>query len=41
MRFFSTYMPDMKYSDEGTTVQLSEIKGYPKINRAAVEEVHR
>ncbi len=35
------YMPDMKYSDEKTAEQLSGIKDYPKINRAAVKEMHR
>jgi putative pyruvate formate lyase activating enzyme len=35
------YMPDMKYSDEKTGEQLSNIKDYPDINRAAVKEMHR
>jgi len=35
------YMPDMKYSDEETAEQFSGIKDYPKINRAAVKEMHR
>jgi len=35
------YMPDMKYSDAGTAKQLSGIKDYPKVNRAAVKEMHR
>jgi putative pyruvate formate lyase activating enzyme len=35
------YMPDMKYSDDKTSEQLSGIKGYPKVNRAAVKEMHR
>jgi len=35
------YMPDMKYSDEETAEQLSGIKDYPKINKAAVKEMHR
>ncbi|GAI27138.1 unnamed protein product, partial [marine sediment metagenome] len=35
------YMPDMKYSDEKTAEQLSGIKGYPKVNKAAVKEMHR
>jgi len=35
------YMPDMKYSDEKTAEQLSGIKDYPKVNRAAVKEMHR
>ena len=35
------YMPDMKYSDEKTAERLSGIKDYPKINRAAIKEMHR
>ncbi|GAH21057.1 unnamed protein product, partial [marine sediment metagenome] len=35
------YMPDMKYSDEKTAERLSGIKNYPKINKAAVKEMHR
>ena len=35
------YMPDMKYSDDKTGEQLSGIKDYPKVNRAAVKEMHR
>jgi len=35
------YMPDMKYSDEKTAEQLSGIKDYPEINRAAIKEMHR
>jgi len=35
------YMPDMKYSDEKTAEQLSGIKDYPRLNRAAVREMHR
>jgi len=35
------YMPDMKYSDEHTAEQLSGIKDYPKVNKAAVKEMHR
>ncbi len=35
------YMPDMKYSDEKIAEQLSEIKDYPKVNKAAVKEMHR
>ena len=35
------YMPDMKYSDEKTAEQLSRIKDYPKVNKAAVREMHR
>jgi len=35
------YMPDMKYSDEKTAEQLSSIKGYPEVNKAAIREMHR
>jgi putative pyruvate formate lyase activating enzyme len=35
------YMPDMKYSDEKTAERLSGIKDYPRVNRAAVKEMHR
>lgn len=35
------YMPDMKYSDEKTAEQLSGIRDYPRVNRAAVKEMHR
>ncbi len=35
------YMPDMKYSDEMVAEQLSGIKGYPAVNRAALKEMHR
>ncbi len=35
------YMPDMKYSDEKIAEQLSGIKDYPRINKAAVREMHR
>ena len=35
------YMPDMKYSDEKTAEQLSGIKDYPEVNKAAIKEMHR
>jgi len=35
------YMPDMKYSDEKVAEELSGIKDYPSINKAAVREMHR
>jgi putative pyruvate formate lyase activating enzyme len=35
------YMPDMKYSDEKIAEELSGIKDYPQINKAAVKEMHR
>jgi len=35
------YMPDMKYCDERIAEQLSGIKDYPKVNKAAVKEMRR
>jgi len=35
------YMPDMKYSDEKTAQELSGIKDYPEVNKAAIREMHR
>jgi putative pyruvate formate lyase activating enzyme len=35
------YMPDTKYSDEKIAEELSGIKNYPTINRAALREMHR
>jgi len=35
------YMPDMKYSDEKTAEEMSGVKNYPYINRAAIREMHR
>lgn len=35
------YMPDMKYSDAKTALELSGIKSYPAVNRAAIKEMHR
>ncbi len=35
------YMPDMKYSDDKIAEELSGIKDYPSINKAAVREMHR
>jgi putative pyruvate formate lyase activating enzyme len=35
------YMPDMKYSDAKTAEELSGIKDYPTVNKAAVKEMHR
>ena len=35
------YMPDMKYSEEKTAEQFSGIKDYPKVNKAAIGEMHR
>ncbi len=35
------YMPDMKYSDDKIAEELSGIKNYSSVNRAAVKEMHR
>lgn len=35
------YMPDMKYSDENSAQELSGIKNYPQLNKAAVKEMYR
>ena len=35
------YMPDMKYSDAKIAEQLSGIRDYPEVNKAAVKEMHR
>ena len=35
------YMPDMKYSDDKVGEELSGVKDYPRVNRAAVKEMHR
>jgi putative pyruvate formate lyase activating enzyme len=35
------YLPDMKYSQAGTAKTYSGARDYPKINRAAVKEMHR
>jgi len=35
------YMPDVKYSDERIAEQLSGIKDYPGVNRAAVKDMYR
>jgi putative pyruvate formate lyase activating enzyme len=35
------YMPDMKYSDEKIAEELSGIKRYPSINRAALKKMHQ
>ncbi|TET17244.1 MAG: radical SAM protein [Dehalococcoidia bacterium] len=35
------YMPDMKYSNGKIAEQLSGIKDYPKVNKAAIKEMHR
>ena len=35
------YMPDMKYGDEVTAKQLSDIDDYPETNREAIKEMHR
>ncbi len=35
------YMPDMKYADAAIAQQLSLVRDYPAVNRAAVKEMHR
>ncbi|GAF69504.1 unnamed protein product, partial [marine sediment metagenome] len=35
------YMPDMKYSDDKIAEEFSGIKDYPKVNKAAIKEMHR
>jgi len=35
------YMPDMKYDDEETAREVSGIRDYPEVNRAAIKEMHR
>ncbi len=35
------YMPDMKYDDARAAEELSGIKNYPSVNRAAIKEMHR
>jgi len=35
------YMPDMKYSNAGYAKKYSRAQDYPKVNRAAVKEMHR
>ncbi|MBA7660392.1 hypothetical protein ES703_68394 [subsurface metagenome] len=35
------YMPDMKYTKEKVAQQLSGIKNYPSVNKAAIKEMHR
>jgi len=35
------YMPDMKYSEGKIAEELSGIKDYPLVNKAAVKEMHR
>ena len=35
------YMPDMKYANGGHAKKYSRAQDYPKVNRAAVKEMHR
>src|SRR5690606_32198284 len=35
------YLPDMKYSDADLARRLSGVRDYPRVNRAAVREMHR
>jgi putative pyruvate formate lyase activating enzyme len=39
--FVDIYMPDMKYSDSTVAKELSNAADYPKLNRAAIKEMHR
>jgi len=35
------YLPDLKYSEEDMGYQYSKVKDYPRIARAAIQEMHR
>jgi putative pyruvate formate lyase activating enzyme len=35
------YMPDMKYSDKDAARKFSKVGDYPRLNQAAVREMHR
>jgi putative pyruvate formate lyase activating enzyme len=35
------YMPDMKYADSEAGLKYSKVKEYPRVNQAAVREMHR
>jgi len=35
------YMPDMKYANDKIAEQLSGIKDYPRVNKAAIKEMYR
>jgi putative pyruvate formate lyase activating enzyme len=35
------YMPDMKFANANIGLRYSKIRDYPKVNRAAVKEMHR
>ena len=35
------YMPDMKYAHAQTAQRYSQVPNYPRVNRAAVKEMHR
>lgn len=35
------YMPDMKYADPAVALRLSKVPDYPRVNQAAVREMHR
>lgn len=39
--FVDIYMPDMKYADSTVSEELSAAPDYPKVNFAAVKEMHR
>ncbi len=35
------YMPDMKFADSATALKYLQVHNYPKVNQAAVKEMHR
>jgi len=35
------YMPDMKYDDEETARELSDVESHPEVNKSAIKEMHR
>lgn len=35
------YMPDMKYADADVGLEYSKVENYPKVNQAALKEMHR
>jgi len=38
---FDIYMPDMKYADAAVAERYSKVSDYPRVNQAAVREMHR
>lgn len=39
--FVDIYMPDMKYADNAAAAKYSDAENYPRINFAAIREMHR